>query len=198
MGILLGAVREDFESDFNAYWQENGCDPLVETDLKNLVASQFNRLQVLDPEAYHLLCRLGCYRYQEISSVPRAGLLSLLWDVEQVKRRRLIESLRNRSLVEYVRGEYWLHPVIRAEALSRLTDAQQQTVHGKIAQFWTEKVITITSVQDAITALEAYYHYVAIQDYEQAGQVILKAGLINGDSFYPLAVRYTEWDCCSR
>ena len=70
MGILWGTMREDFDGDMAAYWLENSDDPLVETDLKNLVTSQFNRLQELDPEAYQLLCRLGCYRYQDVRDSP--------------------------------------------------------------------------------------------------------------------------------
>ncbi|MGL5064932.1 MAG: tetratricopeptide repeat protein, partial [Microcoleus sp.] len=65
MGIICGAIREDFDGDMEAYWLEHSDDPLVETDLKNLVTRQFDRLQELDPEAYKLLCRLGCYRYQD-------------------------------------------------------------------------------------------------------------------------------------
>ena len=37
MGILWGTMREDFDGDMAAYWLENSDDPLVETDLKNLV-----------------------------------------------------------------------------------------------------------------------------------------------------------------
>ena len=190
MGILCGVIRQDFNGDMDAYWQENGNDPLIEIDLKNLVASQFDRLQTLDPKAYLLLCRLGCYRYQDIPKVPRSGLLALLWDVENQKRRRIIDSLRHRSLIEFDRGTYWLHPVIKAEALFRLQslDANStiefsarnskerspwQKVHLRIAQFWTESVKKINNIQDGLTALEAYYHYIAIGDFNAAGKVIL-------------------------
>ncbi len=190
MGILCGVIHQDYNGDMNAYWQENGNDPLVEIDFKNLVASQFDRLQTLDPKAYLLLCRLGCYRYQDIPSIPRSGLLALLWDVENQKRRRIIDSLRHRSLIEFDRGTYWLHPVIKAEALFRLQNldanstiefsarnsqerSQLQEVHLRIAQFWTESVKKINNIQDGLTALEAYYHYIAIGDFNAAGKVIL-------------------------
>jgi hypothetical protein len=106
MGILCGAIQEDFDGDMVGYWRENSVDPLVKTDLKNLVTSQFDRLQELSSEAYQLLCRLGCYRYQDVPTVPTEGLLCLLWDVPEGQRRRVIESLRNRSLVEF-NGGYW-------------------------------------------------------------------------------------------
>ena len=184
MGILCGAIREDFEGDLNAYWQENEADPLGETTLKNLVASQFNRLQSLDPEAYKLLCRLGCYRYQDVPTVPRAGLLALLWDV--TKPQRLIKSLRDRSLVEFSKGQYWLHPVIRAEAVARLREAQWLEVHARIAAFWTGSVKTIHTVQDALTAFEAFHHYSEIKDFEQASRVILNSRTNQWGQFLPL------------
>ena len=53
-----------------AYWEENNADPLAVTELKNLAVSQINHLKVLDIQAYHLLCRLGCYRYQDVPTIP--------------------------------------------------------------------------------------------------------------------------------
>ena len=189
MGILCGVIRQDFNGNMHAYWQENDNDPLVEIDLKNLVASQFERLQTLDPEAYLLLCRLGCYRYQDIPSVPRSGLLALLWDIDNKKCRRIIYSLRHRSLIEFEQGKYWLHPVIKAEALFRLPSldassiiklpqnnkyqSEWKKVNIRIAQFWTESVQKITNIQDGLMALEAYYHYLVIGDFTAAGNVIL-------------------------
>lgn len=174
MGILWGTIREDFDGDMAAYWRENSDDPLVETDLKNLVTSQFNRLLELDPEAYQLLCRLGCYRYQDVRTVPTDGLLCLLWDVPEAGRRQIIKSLLHRSLVESQKGEYWLHPAIREEAVDRLSPADWETANRKAAEFWTESVETIETVEDALKAFEAYYHYVAISSFEQAASVILK------------------------
>jgi tetratricopeptide (TPR) repeat protein len=173
MGILCGVIKEDFAADFNLYWQENSHDPLTEINLKNLVNNQFNRLQKLDSQAYLLLCRLGCYRYQDIPTVSQAGLLVLLWDLQEANKRRIIESLRHRSLIEFSQGNYWLHPVIKAEALSRLLPKEWQQTNQQIAQFYTEKIAVINSIQDGLTALEAYHHYYAISDFTQAGKVIL-------------------------
>jgi len=100
MGILCGVLQEDYDGDLEQYWQENSQDPLVETDLKNLVVNQLDRLQKLDFQAYVLLCRLGCYRYQDLAKVSQSNILCLLWDIDIVKRRRVVKSLRNRSLLE--------------------------------------------------------------------------------------------------
>ncbi len=175
MGILCGIIREDYEGDIEQYWQENCHDPLVETDLKNLVVSQFDRLQELDPEAHILLCRLGCYRYQDVPKVSQSGLFCLLWDVPAKKQRRVIKSLRNRSLLEFAQGEYWLHPVVREEAKLRLQRSpnEWQQAHRQIASFFTHSVDKIDRIQAGLTALEAYHHYTAISDYAAAAKVIL-------------------------
>ncbi len=174
MGILWGAIQADFDGDMVGYWRENSGDPLVKTDLKNLVTSQFDRLQKLSSEAYQLLCRLGCYRYQDVPTVPTEGLLCLLWDVPEGQRRRVIESLRNRSLVEF-NGGYWLHPMIREEAIARLRASEDwEEANRKAAEFWTDSAKTVETVEDALGAFEAYYHYVEINDFEQAGYVIVR------------------------
>jgi tetratricopeptide (TPR) repeat protein len=163
----------------------------VELAVENLVKEQFNRLEKTCPEAYLLLCRLGCYRYQDVPTVPTEGLLCLLWDVPEAQRRRVIESLRSRSLVECFKGEYWLHPVIRAEAIARLRASEDwEEANRKAAEFWTDSVKTVETVEDALRAFEAYYHCVEIKDFDQAGYVIVSrrnASRRNGD---PLAVAF--------
>ncbi|MEM9925981.1 MAG: NB-ARC domain-containing protein, partial [Cyanobacteria bacterium P01_D01_bin.50] len=187
MGILCGSIQEDFDGDITAYWQENHADPLAVTDLKNLAASQINRLQSLDSQAYSLLCRLGCYRYQDVPTVPTQGLLSLLWDVAPELHRQIIASLKNRSLVECCKGEYWLHPVIRAEAISRLRNSSDRKIaNHKAAEFWTGSVQTIKNFQDALQALEAYYHYIEINQFELAGKLIIKSRNNQWGQFLPL------------
>ena len=170
MGLVCGIIWEDYEGDLQQYWQENCHDPLVETDLKNLVVTQFDRLQQLDAQAYGLLCRLGCYRYQDLARVPLRGLLCLLWDVPA---RKVIKSLQNRSLLEFSQGKYWLHPIVQAEARSRLTPEEFLQAHQQIAVFLTDSITRINSIQDGLTAFEAYYHYTAIKDYAAAAKVIL-------------------------
>ncbi|WP_287452879.1 tetratricopeptide repeat protein [Leptolyngbya sp. UWPOB_LEPTO1] len=187
MGILCGAIREDFDRDMAAYWQEHRQDLLATRDLKNLVISQINRLQALDPVAYQLLCRLGCYRYQEIPAIPSEGMLCLLWDVPPDQQRQVLTSLRNRSLVECEHGKYWLHPAIQAEAIARLRKSSDwEIAHRKAAEFWTTQVLTIETVQDALQALQAHYHYIEIQDFEAAAGVILKSRTNQWRQFLPL------------
>ncbi|MTJ51762.1 tetratricopeptide repeat protein [Anabaena sp. UHCC 0253] len=172
MDILLGVIRTDYDGDMSAYWQEN-CT-LVETELKNLVESQFKRLQTLDTEAYKLLFRLGCFRYQDVPRVSINALLALLWDISEDKQRDVIKSLRNRCLVEFEKGEYWLHPVIREQGIERLkASGEWEEINRKAAEFWTNLVKTVETVDDARKAFEAYYHYIDITDFPKACSVIL-------------------------
>ncbi len=207
MQILRGAILTDFSGDIHAYWQENCKYLLIERELKDLVASQFTRLQENDLEAYRLLCRLGCYRYQDITSVPIEGVLCLLWDVPEQKRRGVIKALQDLSLIEAKKGQYWLHPVIRDEAISRLrlVSEEWELVNRKAAEFWTQKVEVVKNITDALTALEAYYHYVEISDFEQAGDVILQGrgnkwgtGLPLGSCFYQLGLLQKNFSVIKR
>ncbi len=175
MGILCGTIQADFAGDAKSFWQENYEDLLAPTDLKNLVSSQVKRLQSIDPQAYRLFCRLGCYRYQDVAKIPIQGVLALLWDVPTSEQKQVITSLRNRSMLECDRGEYYSHPVIRAEAISQLrTSNEWVTVNHKAAEFWTNSVQTVKTIKDGLQALEAYYHYIAIADFNLAAKVILK------------------------
>ncbi|NEQ99807.1 MAG: tetratricopeptide repeat protein [Cyanothece sp. SIO2G6] len=197
MGLLYGTVREDFDQDLEAYWQEHRGNPLGVMDLKNLVSQQFNRLQQLDPDAHRLLCRLGAYRYQSVATVPTNGLLALLWDVETSRQRQVITSLRNRSLIEAKKGRYWLHPVIRAEAIARLRQPPDSPLkaknidewhqaHQQAACFWNESVEQIQTFAAALAAWEAHYHYLEIQDFEATSQVILRSRHNQWGQFLPL------------
>lgn len=187
MGILCGLIQTDFDGDMTLYWQTHQEAPLTPLDLKNLVASQFNRLQSLDPWAYQLLCRLGVYRYQVIPKVPLDGLSCLLWDFTPGQHPVVIGALRNRSLVEVEGGQYGLHPMIRAEAIARLRQQEDwEETHRRAAQFWTHTITTIQTRQDALTALEAYYHALEIQDFELAAQVLLHSRNNQWQQFLPL------------
>ncbi|MGD1859952.1 MAG: NB-ARC domain-containing protein [Leptolyngbyaceae cyanobacterium] len=176
MNILRGAIRNDFDGDGDAYWQEVGADPLTMLDLKNLVTSQVNRLKDLDAAAYQLFCRLGAFRYQDVPRLPTEALLAMMWDIAPVRHRQVISSLRNRSLLESHKGEYWLHPVVQAEALERLhQSADWQQSQSQARQFWTERVASVTSIAEATEAFEAYYHALAIADYPAAAEVLLNS-----------------------
>ena len=199
MEILCAAALEDFEGDVRAYWQENNADLLSTSDLRNLLVSQVERLKALDANAYRVFCRLGCYRYQDRAKLEAAAVLALMWDIDPIEHRQTLSSLRDRSLLEFRKGEYWLHPASRAEAILRLRkctekyaensdgDSDFARANRAAAAYWTQSVSTIVSVEDGLHALEAYYHLMAAQDYDGAAAVLLKSRHNQWRQFLPLA-----------
>jgi tetratricopeptide (TPR) repeat protein len=187
MGILAGAIQTEYDGDMVAYWQQSQDALLAPTDLKNLIDSQLHRLQSHAPNAYQLFCRLGCYRYQDVPTVPLASVLALLWDIPEPQQRPALVALQNRSLIEFYKGTYHLHPALREAAIARLYPSPDWiSAHTKAATFWQDRVVAIQTTQDALSALEAYYHYLAIEDYGKAGRVILKSRLNQWNQHLPL------------
>ena len=185
MEILCSTVQTDFDGNLGAYWKAYRADPLAEIDLKNLVISQIDRLQHLDPTAYQLLCRLSCYRYQTIAKL---SLPTVLAQCQPPDGQRAITSLRNRSLIEVENGQYWLHPVIRAIAIERLRQSEWWHLANQVAAtHWSNSIELLTSLSDAQQALEAYYHHVAIGEYSAAAQVLLQSRHNQWQQFLPLA-----------
>jgi tetratricopeptide (TPR) repeat protein len=191
MEILCGAIQADFDGDMVIYWHLHGSNLLAPVDVKNLVESQIERLRILDPDAYTLFCRLGVYRFQDVPTVSLAGLLCLVVDLPEAQRQATVASLRNRSLLEYRKGHYWLHPVVREGAISELQSqenahTQRQIAHRHAAQHWTDSVRRIHTIHDALQAMEAYYHYVALEEWEAAAGVILHSRDNQWRQFLPL------------
>ena len=198
MEILCSTVQSDYAGDLVSYGQVNyggqvnvgvvNCaDTLVETDLKNLINSQVNRLQQLDPFAYRLLCRLSCYRFQTVAQLPLAAVTSQLPAVPAAQHHQAVVSLRNRSLLETHKGSYWLHPAVRAVVIERLSDDEWQTANRAAARFWLSQRQQITTVQAALEALEAYYHYRSIDDAPAAASVLLHSYYNQWQQHLPLA-----------
>jgi tetratricopeptide (TPR) repeat protein len=188
MEIIAGNIYTDLDGDLEVYLQADRDSQFVETGLKQLIANQFDRLQLLDPDAYQLLCRAGCYRYQELSRVNLDALFCLLWDIEPAQRSTVVNSLKNRSLIESCRGQYWLHPAVRAESIARLRHSSDWIQsHQQAAKYWINSVTKIIDIDTAITALEAYYHYIEIEDFSQAASVLLQSRDNQWGQFLPLA-----------
>jgi tetratricopeptide (TPR) repeat protein len=188
MEIIAGNICADLDGDLSLYLATNQDTQLLETGLKQSIVNQFDRLEILDFDAYKLLCRAGCYRYQDLDRVNLDALLCLLWDIESIQRSQVVNSLRNRSLIEFYRGQYWLHPAIRSESIARLKNTDDWTrSHQVAAQYWTNSVTKITDISTAITALEAYYHYLESDDFLQAAWVLLKPRDNQWGQFLPLA-----------
>ncbi|NMG60776.1 ATP-binding protein, partial [Geitlerinema sp. P-1104] len=177
MKVLRERITLDYEGQIEEYWKahqtEDGVS--VETDIENLISEQFERLATVHPMAYRLLCRMGCFRYQDVPTVPREGLLCLLWELPAKHKVKMIEALCDRALVERVDGEYKLHPLIREEAVERLRNSEDwENSNRMAAEFWTyfSGFRSIDSMTNGLNSLEPYYHYLEIKNYEFATKVI--------------------------
>ncbi|MGK7927116.1 MAG: hypothetical protein AB4290_18040 [Spirulina sp.] len=180
----------NFEGDLHKYWKQNRHDLLLNPTLDNLIKGQFNKLQHDDPQAYRLLCRLGCYRYQEMPTLPKTALLELLWDVPiSHYQDRVIRALRDRALIELRDERYSLHSVMQAKARERLQREMSLEEVGMeklpfnewllanraAAKFYlecyeTKKVEPKKSLKYAFEAIE---HLATINDFEACGNILL-------------------------
>jgi len=198
MKILSHAIKEDYSGDLDAYWQANQGDLWVGQELENLVESQFNRLHILGPEVHRLLCRLGCYRYQDVPRLPKQGLFCLLWDVPQAKHNKVIQCLRDRALVEFSEQEYWLHPVIRAEATRRLRkNPEWQVVNQNVAEFYSAMAGCVNNQFQVKAAFEAIEHFFEINNFEAAYKILMLK-ILEIDKIENLALSEKLWSNQSR
>ncbi|MEH2371563.1 hypothetical protein [Nostoc sp.] len=121
MSLLSPEILMESQGILKVYWQDNRDDILRHPTLEKLVQRQFNKLQRDNPQAYKLLCRLGCYRYQYIPVIHEKGVICLLWDEQnERKKTRFFRDLKDRALVKFSKEGYYLYEVIREEAIERL------------------------------------------------------------------------------
>ena len=174
MDILHGAIKNRFDGNIGAYWSRYKDALLADSELETLISVEMDWLRDNQPDAYKLLCRMGCYRYQDVKTVPFEGLLCLLWDVPESQRVGVVDYLTKTSLIE-VKGEYYLHPIIREVAKSQLIRNKKDwtITNKKIANFWAESITTVNSISDVIQAIEGCHHYIDISDYISAGKILI-------------------------
>ncbi len=174
MELLCRAILEDYQGSLVAYWRENQDNLLLEKDLEDLVSIQFDRLQKHDPIAYKLLCRIGCYKG---ASVPREGILCLLWDVPEDARNNPVKRLLDRSLIDFSEEEFVLNPVIQAQAADRLhTQSDWQLSYKESASFWTRFVARSGNFtlehKDQLRLIDSYQNYLIAFDILPSGRPV--------------------------
>jgi tetratricopeptide (TPR) repeat protein len=175
MDILHSAILNRFNGDIESYWQRYKDTLLADVELETLISLEMDWLYENQPEPYNLLCRMSCYRYQDVKTVPFEALTCLLWDVAESRHAWVVEYLSKTSLIE-VKNEYYLHPAVREAALSRLraNEIEWESSNLNAADFWNNHITYILTSEDALTAFEAYHHYFHIEKYELAGSVITR------------------------
>jgi tetratricopeptide (TPR) repeat protein len=183
MTSLCGEIHMDFDRNATNFWEQCGADILATADLKDLVAGHLERLEKLEPLAYALLKRMGCYRYQSIPHIPIEALFYQLWDSPTASHTNIIEVLKNRSLLELANDEYSLHPLVRAEAVHLLKQNEEEftTAHNSAADFWKAKVQSLDTDKDLLMAFEPCYHYLETNDLHKIIEIFLNPNLLKDE-----------------
>jgi len=193
MKMLRSRIADDYDHSIADYWTSNRTQEgvVVEQAIENLIIEQFNRLQEVCPTAYQLLYRMGCFRFQDVPTVPREGLLCLLWGIVEHEGVKAIRDLGDRGLVERVNREYKLHPLIRQEAVKRLQDSEDwEQANRTAAEFWRNLFEYVDNINQLKQSFEAFHHYFAIPDDECAVEIIVESRKANWISPYPFQLKW--------
>lgn len=180
MNILYSAITNRFKGNIESYWNRYQNALLADPELETLISVEMDWLRDHQSDAYKLLCRMGCYRYQDVQTVPFEGLICLLWDVPKSRRAWVVEYLSKTSLIE-VKGEYHLHPAVREATQSILINAQEDKKETDLqaAEFLKDKISIIKTIEDTLLGFEVIYHYLEANNFEKAASIIIE---LKGDS----------------
>ncbi|MEH2116836.1 NACHT C-terminal helical domain 2-containing protein [Nostoc sp.] len=169
MFILSPEIFKEAQGNLKVYWQDNRENILRHRTIEQLVQRQFDKIKNDNIQAYKLLCRFGFYPNQDIT-VPEIWLFSLLWDVPKNRRQRVIDDLCSSSLVKFNEDGYYLHTMIRVEAVDRFNLLRESN---------DESLFLIKKQVDSI--IESHQHlqnllvwinkklFFISQDYKKAG-----------------------------
>lgn len=169
MHLLSSDIRKQSQGKLEVYWQHNRDDLLKLRSLKSLVKRQFNKLKEDNHQAYALLCRLGFYPERDVPFVPNAWLRCLLWDVPEKNRQQVIDDLCDRSLLKLGDDGYYLHPVIRTEAVNqfKLVDESSSDFLPLIKEQIDLLLAQCREIQDALSWISKRFSLVS-EGYKKA------------------------------
>jgi len=174
MGIFKGLINNEYEYSIRSCWDYYQNKLLSNQTLDNLVNEQFLCLAYKDKIAYNLLCQMGCLRYQNVPSISVEGLQYILWGKSE-EVHKIIENLKNHSLVEFRKGKYWLHPLIRAKSIEKITGTEEwETTNRRFAEYFSSSFSPIKTSSEAKTVLESIYHYKVTESYTDATITLVK------------------------
>ena len=175
MTILYSKIKNHFEGNIESYWNRYKDALLAPPELATLISVEMDWLRDNQPDAYKLLCRMGCYRYQDVKTIPFEGLICLLWDMPKSRSTWVVEYLNKSSLIE-ARGEYYLHPAIREATKFRLLDNKTdwELANRNAAKFWMAGIDTFESIELSERFFESYHHYFQINDFDSCAEVLFQ------------------------
>lgn len=185
MEIFEGIIDNDYRGNMNVFWRQNNENILRLNTIEDLISSQFDDLKGRfndkgKSNPYLLLCRLGCFRYQDVPTISKEAIYSLLWDIENERDKfKILNYLCDRALIEINREQspfqYYLHPAFQSESNERLkrNKTEFEKTHQEAGNFF-QNVHQIQDKEDAFKFFEACYHFITIGQYCLAADVIVK------------------------
>lgn len=178
MKLLHAEIESQYDGDTHNFWSQNHQTLQSLEPFRFLIDNQLNRLEIKSPSAYNLLCRLAANRYQQVQWLPDSCVKALLWDVATEQQQRVSRSLYDCSLMQFRQGEYRMHPGIRAAALTRLKNSGQwEQTHRTLGKYWFSSNQQVQSSEQALQIIEAYHHYINIEDYDAAWDVLRRPAM---------------------
>ncbi len=197
MDILYGAIKNRFDGNIGVYWNRYKDVLLADSELETLISVEMDWLRDHQPDAYKLLCRMGCYRYQDVKTVPFDGLICLLWDLPESKRVGVVDYLSKTSLIE-VKGEYYLHPAIREVTKSYLLKdkLEWETTNHEVGDFWLSSagcnIKEIKSYNEAVRVIESLEHFYTIENWEKIFSIWKDAWRLRSFGYASILNNYEE------
>jgi tetratricopeptide (TPR) repeat protein len=178
MELLDRYIQNYYEGNIAEAWQQNSQELKQLDSFSFLVNHQLNRLSGHSIQSYRLLCRLAACRYQEIEWLPNTCVKALLWDVNPTEQLKIIWRLCDSSLLQFSRGKYRMHPTIRAAGLNQLQSSSEwEKTQRSIANYWFASAEQIDSPRLGLQVLEAYYHFLEIEDCDSAWDVLCRPAI---------------------
>ena len=185
MKIIYAVIKNDYENNLDNFWQDYGQNLLKTMELQDLIKRQFERLKNIAPDSYKLIIRMGIFPYSKIPRVSRNLVMCLLWDIPEAEKYQVIECLKNRYLVEFKNREFWLHPIIRSEAMSRLHEIGESSSEI-IFKFKQQNDLVIYSNNNLYNLFKwlSYKFVFAPSKYKKAAFRALMLGIVLDNNNY--------------
>jgi tetratricopeptide (TPR) repeat protein len=179
MDILHGAIKNRFDGNIAAYWSRYKDALLADSELETLISVEMDWLRDNQPNAYKLLCRMGCY--QDVKTVPFEGLICLLWDVPESRQIWIVNYLSKTSLIEF-KKEYHLHPAVREAAKSHLigNKINWEETNKAVSNFYLSISGELKSPKDGLILLESFYHAISSNDLQKAVNLLIPSVYAEG------------------
>ncbi|WP_287128294.1 AAA family ATPase [Candidatus Cyanaurora vandensis] len=154
MHLWCAEACQQAQGDLAGYLT-HGPDIFDHAQLSGVLQEQVEQLHQEDPNTWHLLVRLGVYRFG--IAVAQTGVQALAWD----EKKPRLQALVDRSLVQFdaTQGGYRLPPLL-ADFCRRTLEGQAEWTecHRRAAHHWEDCARHAQPAQQARLREEAFWH----------------------------------------